>query len=50
MVLEDLIIVREVSALRDHVATYGSVRQTFEMVAGKVEQNPQMTQRVSNSL
>lgn len=44
---EDLIIVREVSALRAHVAAYGTVRQTFESVAQKVYENPHMTQKVT---
>lgn len=47
MALEDLIVVIGVSALRGHVAAYGRVRQTFEMLASKVNQNPQMTQRVA---
>lgn len=44
---EDLIIVREASVLRPHVAPYGSVRQTFGNVAARVNQNPHMTQKVT---
>lgn len=44
---EDLIIVREVAALRAHVAGYGNVKQSFESVAQRVNQNPHMMQKVN---
>ena len=44
---EDLIIVREVAALRAHIAGYGNVKQSFETVACKVNQNPHMSQKVN---
>ena len=33
--------------LGGHVASYGKVRQTFEKVAVRVNQNPHMSQKVS---
>lgn len=44
---EDLIITREVVSLRANVAAYETVRQTFENVALRVNQNPHMAQTVN---
>lgn len=47
LVFKDLIIIRELTALRVHVAAYSTVRQTFENVAPRVNQNPHMTYTVT---
>lgn len=45
--LEDFILVREIAALRAHVTKYGAIRATYAKVADKVNDNHQMTQKVT---
>eukprot|EP00171_Calliarthron_tuberculosum_P005615 IDg5615t1 len=45
--MEDLIIVREVAALRAHIASCRTMRQKLDNVAKNVNQNPNMTQKVT---